>query len=145
MLIRKIMEQDLIDCSKILKNEYSSEPYNEEFIDNNELKYIELKYKNNKDACFIIEDNEKVIWFCFASISYWTNWLQWILEEIVISKEYQWKWVWKQIYNFMENYFKDLWAKSLMLWVKNDTLAYHFHLKNGFFKSDEHSIMFKNL
>ncbi len=145
MLIRKIVEQDLIECSKILKNEYSSEPYNEEFINNNELKYIESKYKNNKDTCFVVEDNGKVIWFCFSSISYWADWLQWILEEIVISKEYQWKWVWKKIYNFMENYFKDLWAKSLMLWVQDNAWAYHFHLKNGFFKSDEHSIMFKNL
>lgn len=145
MLIRKIKEQDLINCSKILKNEYSSNPYNEEFIDNNELEYIKSKYKNNHDTCFVIEDNKKVIWFCFASISYWTNWLQWILEEIVISKEYQWKWIWKQIYNFMENYFKDLWAKSLMLWVQNDAWAYNFHLKNWFFKSDEYSIMFKKL
>lgn len=139
------MEKDLVECSKILKNEYSSKPYNEEFIDNNELKYLESKYKNNKDSCFVVEDEKRIIWFCFWSLYYWSDWLQWILEEIVISRDHQWKWIGQKIYNFMEEYFKKKWAKSLMLWVQNNTNAYDFHLKNWFSKSDEHSIMFKNL
>ncbi len=32
-----------------------------------------------------------------------------------------------------------------MLWVQNDANAFYFHLKNGYFKSDEYSVMFKNL
>jgi hypothetical protein len=32
-----------------------------------------------------------------------------------------------------------------MLWVNNNASAYNFHLKNWFEKSNEHSIMFKNL
>lgn len=61
MLIRNAMEKDLVECSRVLKNEYSSKPYNEEFIDNNELKYLESKYKNNKDSCFVVEDEKRII------------------------------------------------------------------------------------
>lgn len=145
MLIRKIQQKDLKQCAVILKNEYSKEPYNEIFIDNNEYKYIESKYKENKNNSFIVENNNIIVWFCFAWISFWTNWPQWILEEIVIDSNYQWKWIWKKIYIHMEKYFKKQWIKSLMLWVQNNANAYNFHLKNWFFKSDEHSIMFKSL
>jgi hypothetical protein len=90
-------------------------------------------------------ENNKIIWFCCSSVSYWANWLQWIIEEIVIDSDFQWKWFWKKLYFFVENYLKSLWVKSLILWVQNDSKAFWFHFKNWFLKSEEHSIMFKSL
>ena len=145
MNIRKILKTDLIGCAKILKNEYSVPPYNENFVDNNELNYINSKFENNADSSFVIKKDDKIIWFCFCSISYWTNWKQAVIEEIVISKDYQWLWLWKKLYNFVEKFLKELWVKSLMLWCHNDSWAYSFHQKNGFFPSDEHTIMFKEI
>ncbi len=145
MLIKKIEEKYILDCAYILKKEYSKKPYNEEFIPKSELKYVESKVQNNEDNCFVATIDGKVVWFCFWSLSYWADWVQWIIEEIVVDSDYQWKWVWKELYFTIENYFKEKNVKSLMLWVQNDANAYNFHLKNWFFKSDEHSIMFKNL
>lgn len=145
MIIRKINKKDLNQCANILKKEYSKEPYNEIFVDNNEFNYIESKYKCNKNTSFVIEEDNKILWFCFVSFSFWVDWPQWIIEEIVIDSNYQWKWIWKKIYLYIENYFKEQWVKSLMLWVKNNAGACHFHEKNWFSKSNEHSVMFKNL
>lgn len=145
MKIRKIKKEDLLDCAEILKSVYSISPYNENFIDNNEFKYINSKYIINKKNSFIVLDKNKIIWFCFCSLSYWANWPQWIIEEIVVLNEYQWLWMWKKLYNHCEKYFKKLWVKSLMLWCQNNALAYNFHKKNWFINSTEHSIMFKDL
>lgn len=145
MKIRNIEITDLEICSKILEKEYSKKPYFEEFEEKSAFKYIESKFLKNEKTSFIIEIEWIIIWFCFSSLSYWTNWLQAIIEEIVIDSDFQWKWYWKEIYFFVENKLKDLWVKSIMLWVQNDSNAFNFHLKNWYFKSEEHSVMFKNL
>lgn len=145
MKIRLIELDDLQQCANILQNEYSKAPYNEVFKDQNSLLYIESKYRNAKNSCFVMEDNWIIVWFCFSSISCWSNGLQWILEEIVVNEEYQWKWIWKKLYLYMENFFKSLWIKSILLWVQNDTNAYNFHTKNWFVRSEEHTIMFKDI
>ena len=143
MEIRKIQKNDLISCSIILKNEYSKPPYNENFIDNNELEYIKSKYKINKENSFVILKDNKIIWFCFCNVWYWSNWLQWIIEEIVIDWEFQSKWIWKILYNHIQKYLENLWVKSIMLWCQNDANAYNFQ-KNWYILSQEHSILFKN-
>ena len=145
MLIRKIKQEDIKVCGVILKKAYSQSPYNENFLNWNEERYIESKFKYCKDSSFVIEEDTKVIWFSFASVSYWTSGLQWILEEIVIDPDYQWKWFGKAIYRETEKYLRDLWAKSLMLWVLKSAKAVNFHINNGFFDPEEHSVMFKNL
>ena len=145
MKIRNIEISDLEICSKILEKEYSKDPYFESFQKESSLKYLESKFLKNQKTSFIIEIDWKIIWFCISSLSYWTNWLQAIIEEIVIDSDFQWLGYWKKMYFYVENFLKDLWVKSLMLWVQNDANAFNFHLKNGYFKSDEHSVMFKNL
>ena len=143
--IRNMQEKDLLSCSIILKNEYWKEPYFEIFENNNHLNYIESKFLNNKKTSFVVLDNDTIIWFCISSLSFWVDWLQWIIEEIVIDWAYRWKWVWKKIYFYVEVFLRNLWVKSLMLWAQNDSIAFNFHIKNWFFKSNNHSIMFKNL
>ena len=145
MKIRNIEISDLEICSKILEKEYSKKPYYEEFEGKNSLKYLESKFLKNQKTSFIMEIDWKIIWFCISSLSYWADWLQAIIEEIVIDSDFQWLGYWKKMYFYVENFLKDLWVKSLMLWVQNDANAFNFHLKNGYFKSDEHSVMFKNL
>lgn len=145
MKIRNIEISDLEICSKILEKEYSKKPYFEEFEGKNSLKYLESKFLKNQETSFVLEEDEKIVWFCISSLSYWADWLQAIIEEIVIDSDFQWLGYWKKMYFYVENFLKDLWVKSLMLWVQNDANAFNFHLKNGYFKSDEHSVMFKNL
>ncbi len=145
MTIRKMLLSDLEMCSQILEKEYSKDPYFESFQKESSLKYLESKFLKNQETSFVIEENKKIVWFCISSLSHWTDWLQAIIEEIVIDSDFQWLGYWKKIYFYVENFLKDLWVKSLMLWVQNDANAFNFHLKNGYFKSDEHSVMFKNL
>ena len=120
MKIRNIEISDLEICSKILEKEYSKKPYFEEFEEKNSFRYLESKFLKNQKTSFI-------------------------MEKIVIDSDFQWLGYWKKMYFYVENFLKDLWVKSLMLWVQNDANAFNFHLKNGYFKSDEHSVMFKNL
>lgn len=144
MLIRKIKKEDITVCGIILKNVYSIPPYNENFLNWNEIKYIKSKYKYCKDSSFVVEENGKIVWFSFTSISYWASWLQWILEEIAIESDYQWKWYGEAIYNETEKYLRSIWVKSIILWVLKSAKAVNFHINNGFSNPEEHYIMFKN-
>ncbi|ATU05478.1 hypothetical protein BKN14_03435 [Candidatus Gracilibacteria bacterium HOT-871] len=143
--IRNMQEKDLLSCSIILKNEYGKEPYFEIFENNNHLNYIESKFLNNKKTSFVVLDNDTIIGFCISSLSFWVDGLQGIIEEIVIDGAYRGKGVGKKIYFYVEDFLRNLGVKSLMLWAQNDSIAFNFHIKNGFFKSNNHSIMFKNL
>ena len=86
--IRNMQEKDLPSCSIILKNEYWKEPYFEIFENNNHFNYIESKFLNNQKTSFVVLDNDKIIWFCISSLSFWTDWLQWIIEENESERKY---------------------------------------------------------
>lgn len=144
MKIRKIIFSDLKIISEILEKAYSKKPYFEKFEEDFAFKYVKSRFEKNKNTSFLIGKDWKVIWFCFSSLSYWTNWLQAIIEEIVIDSDFQGEWYGKEIYFFVENFLKNLWVKSIILWVQNDSDAFYFHQKNWFLNSKEHSIMFKN-
>ncbi|MDR3150516.1 MAG: hypothetical protein LBU14_02630 [Candidatus Peribacteria bacterium] len=60
-MIRNLQENDLRICTNILEKEYSKEPYNETFESDSALKYIESKFKNNKETCFVLVENNKII------------------------------------------------------------------------------------
>ena len=104
MKIRNIEISDLEICSKILEKEYSKKPYFEEFEGKNSLKYLESKFLKNQKTSFIMEIDWKIIWFCISSLSYWADWLQAIIEEIVIDSDFQWLGYWKKMYFYVENF-----------------------------------------
>ncbi|MDR1944527.1 MAG: hypothetical protein LBQ59_00065 [Candidatus Peribacteria bacterium] len=56
-MIKNLQENDLQFCANILEKEYSKKPYNEIFKNDNALKYVESKFKNNKENCFVLEEN----------------------------------------------------------------------------------------
>ena len=51
----------------------------------------------------------------------------------------------KKLTEYTNNYLKSLGVKSLMLWTRKDTVAFNFHLKNGFIEDKNMAVMFKNL
>ena len=80
-IIRLIEEKDLDSCAKLLEEAYSDEPYNEKFHEGMALNYIKSKFYNGKDHSFVLIVNGEVKGFAFASLSYWSNGPQAIMEE----------------------------------------------------------------
>lgn len=145
MKIRKIKKSDLKQCSKLLEEAYSKEPYNENFGKGNALKYINSKYKSCKEDSFVLDIDGKVIGFVFSNLSYWANGPQAIMEEIVIDKDFRGKGYSQKLNNRLENYLRKKGVKSVILWVKKKSSAYKFHIKNGYKDGKEISFMFKEL
>ncbi|MBU4512598.1 hypothetical protein KKD19_05170, partial [Patescibacteria group bacterium] len=74
MKIRKIKLGDLEHCSRLLENEYSREPYNENFKRGTAMQYLKSKYRYCKDNSFVmVNDDNKIIGFIFLSMSHWSN------------------------------------------------------------------------
>lgn len=145
MRIRKIKKSDLNECTKLLKKAYSKKPYNENFKPGFGQKYIKNKYQIGRGHSFLIELDKKIIGFVFSSLSYWADGPQAIMEEIVLDEKFRGEGYSKKLNDYLENHFKKSKAKSIMLWVKKDSAAHKFHIKNKYQDANDLSIMFKKL
>jgi aminoglycoside 6'-N-acetyltransferase I len=141
--IRFIQEEDLIECSKLLEEAYSDEPYQENFIEGASLNYLRSKFFNGKDHSFVLTLDDKIIGFIFASLSYWSDGPQFIMEEIVVAKDFRGKGYSQKLNLWLEDHFKGLGVATGMLWVKKESPANKFHKKNGYFDAKDLTIMFK--
>ena len=142
--IRNMQESDLFRCAELLEEAYNKEPYNEKFIPNSALKYIKNKFKRCKDCSFIFVLNNEIIGFIIASLSYWADGPQAIMEEIVFDEKFRGKGYAKKITEYLEKYFKEKGVQSGMLWVKRNSAAHKFHLKNNYQEANDLVIMFKD-
>lgn len=145
MKIRKINENDLGACSKILEEAYGQEPYNEIFKDSTALEYINGKYKNCGENSFVATGNDgTVIAFILLNISSWSEGLQAVLEEIAVIPSFQGTGIGKELITYAHSYLSSHGAKSVMLWAKNDERLLNFYKKHGYFLADDFVVMFKN-
>lgn len=146
MKIRKIKESDLLACAKILKDAYGRSPYNEVFIGSTADEYVKSKYNNSKDSNFVaVDDNNNVLAFIILNISTWSEGLQAVLEEIVVSPNFQGSGIGKELVQHAHNYLNSLGAKSVMIWVKKDERLLSFYKNQGYFLADDFVVMFKNM
>lgn len=146
MNIRKIQQQDLLACSKLLESAYSLPPYNETFKDCAADLYIKGKHDVCKNNSFVMTNNDNnVIAFIFLNVSSWSQGLQATIEEIVVNPADQNKKVGKKLMNFTINYLKSLNVKSIMIWARKDERLLGFYKNQGFSLADDFVVMFKNL
>lgn len=143
--IRRMKKSDLSKCAKLLEHAYSENPYNEKFIFGNSLKYIKNKYDVGKNFSFVFILDEKIIGFAIASLSYWAEGPQAIFEEIVFDKKNRGQGYAKKMYDYLEKKLKQKKVSSLMLWVKKNSAAHKFHLKNNYKEANDLVMMFKEL
>lgn len=119
MKIRKIKQTDITECTKILKKAYGFHPYNEFFKGISARLYTEGKYKNCKKHSFVaVDEKNKLIAFIFLNISAWSEGLQVVLEEIVVSPKLQGRGIGKKLMQHAHDYLHSLEIKSVMLWTK---------------------------
>ena len=142
--IRLMQEDDLIRCAELLEDAYSKEPYNEEFIPGSALKYIKNKFEAGKDNSFVFLLDNNIVGFIISSLSYWSVGPQAIMEEIVFDEKVRGKGYAKKITEYLEKHLKEKGVTSGMLWVKRDSAAHKFHLKNNYQEANDLVIMFKD-
>lgn len=143
--IKPMQYSDLDRCSELLENTYTKYPYNENFVPGNSLKYLKNKFNIGKDHSFVFLLDKKVMGFIIVSLSYWADGPQAIIEEIVFDKKIRGKGYAKKLMKYIETYLKERGVVSGMLWVKRDSAAYKFHLKNNYQEAKDLVVMFKDL
>ena len=141
--IRPVKKEDLSVCSEILEGAYEEEPYGETFQKGAALKYIESRYLCGKDHSFVIELEGVIIGFVFASLSYWSDGVQAVIEEIALDKKFRGKGFSQRLNDHLEGYLKKRGVQSSMLWVKKDAPAYGFHKNNNYKEAKDIAVMFK--
>lgn len=144
MKIRKITERDLPACTKIIEEAYGRPPYNEVFKKFTAKKYIKGKFVNCRKNSFVVIDSSVLVAFIFLNVSAWSDGVQAILEEVVVSPSYQGAGIGKELLQYVHNYLQSLGAKSVMLWAKKDKRLLNFYKKQGYFIANDFAVMFKN-
>jgi len=145
MKIRKIQQNDLLACSKLLESAYGSSPYNEIFKEHTAEAYINNKYNNCKDNSFIvIDEKDNIIAFAFFNLSSWAEGPQAILEEVVVDPNHQNRGIGKELLDYAHQYLKSIGVKYIMLWTKNNKRLLKFYKNRGYSTTSDFVVMFKN-
>ncbi len=145
MEIRKIQQNDLLACSKLLESAYGLPPYNEIFKEHAAEAYINNKYNNCKDNSFVaINEKDNVLAFVFFNISSWAEGPQAILEEIIVDPNHQNKGIGRELLDYAHQYLKSIDIKYIMLWAKNNERLLNFYKNQGYSPNSDFVVMFKN-
>lgn len=136
---------DLKVCAEFIKRAYSAAPFNEKWEKNNASKYILCKFKYCDKSSYVLEENRKILGFILVSLGYWANGPQAIIEEIVIDPDYHHKGLGSLLMKYVDDKFKKMKIKSVLLWTNQDSLAYKFHQKHGFSLSTDLILMDKDV
>jgi citrate lyase synthetase len=123
MQIRKIQESDYIYISRIIiKNtklktsKFYKEDIINDFIKNSWVDILKTRFIDRE--CFVLEDNEKIIWnICVKNNE---------IKTFYIDYNYQQKWLWRKLFEFIE---KILFEKNI-----NNIVVYSLVWSEWFYK-----------
>ena len=145
MNIRKILDSDMVACAVILESGYNQTPYNEVFKEGTALRYIQGKFAYCKDSSFVaIDDRGAIVGFVLVALSTWSDGPQAVIEEIVVSPNYQYTGIGTLLLRQAHEYIISTGSTSAMLWVKNNEKLLHFYTKHGYTVADDYVVMFRD-
>ena len=127
MEIRKATKKDIKIISKIFREGYSEEPYNENWSE----KIANERMKNDlkTEEIFVLEDNNQIIGFVTLTSYLWHTGLRGFIHEIVIGEEFRGKGYGKKLMEFAELRFKEIGAKEIQLITSPKSKAYQIYKK----------------
>ncbi len=128
--IRKAEKTDLKEIAKIFKTEYAKKPYNEKWTKKNALRKIKNYFNNN--IIYIAELDNKLIGFIIAGTFLWDRGKVAIINEIVISKEFQGQGIGGILLNKGEDYFKNKKINEIFLFTNPSSKAYNIYRHFGY-------------
>lgn len=145
MILRKMVEEDILEIAKMMIDAYNNDIWNEAWnIDTAKLYLLDF-YNVNKFIGYVIEENEKVIASVFAKEKVWYSGNEIFVEELLVDKCFRQKGYGSILINKLEEYAKNNDLKTIVLATNINSKAPLFYNKHGFKNIDDLRFMYKNI
>jgi aminoglycoside 6'-N-acetyltransferase I len=130
MKIRKAAHRDRRDIAQIIKEEYSKKPYEEKWTEKSAIET--LRHFASIGRIFVAEIEGKIAGFIIITKEIYNGKINYIIEELVVSADYQGKGVGTELINRMEKIGKKEGVSSIILYASTKAKAYKFYKHLGF-------------
>lgn len=144
MELKKFSELDLNNCSKLYKEVFSDEPWNDEWITISQVRsYLKQLIKNPVFRGYVVYQDSKLVAACLGHERSWWDGNEFFIDEFFVSSEFQGRGIGSLLMNYVEKHpeMKDI--NSFHLLTNNDVPAKNFYVKNGFKSNNKRIIMKK--
>ena len=143
--MRKFTNEDLDGCIKLYKEVFSSEPWNDGWLSNDQVRYyLNELIENPVFEGFVAYENSDLIAVCLGHKRSWWSGKEFFIDELFVANNMQGIGVGTHLLNYVECNPLISDCMRLILLTNKDLPAEKFYLKMGFKINENRIIMEKN-
>ena len=144
--IRKFSIGDMDECVSLYKDVFSSEPWNDEWISTDQVKYYLMELiENPVFEGFVAYENSFLVAVCFGHKRSWWAGKEFFIDELFVANKMQGNGIGTRLLQYVECNLLMLDCMKLTLLTNKDIAAEDFYLKKGFIINQNKIIMTKNI
>lgn len=144
--IRKFSIGDMDECVSLYKNVFSSEPWNDDWISNDQVKYYLMELiENPVFEGFVAYENAYLVAACFGHKRSWWTGKEFFIDELFVANEMQGNGIGTILLDYVESNMLIGDCFRMILVTNMDLPAEEFYLKKGFNINQNRIIMAKDI
>jgi len=145
MIISKLNENHLRECSLIYIDTFNDEPWNDNWTEISSFSRLDEIYRTPGFIGFVAIDNESVLGAVFGNLETWFEGYMYNLKEMFIKKSEKGKGLGSILFTHLEDELKKQKVTSMSLFTSKGDLTEKFYLKNGCATEDDMIMMCKDM
>jgi len=145
MIISKLNETHLKECSLIYVDTFNEEPWNDNWDEVSAFNRLNEIYKTPGFIGFVVIDNGKLLGAVLGHLETWFEGYMYNLKEMFIKKSEKGNGVGSKLFRHLEDDLKNHEVTSISLFTSKGDLTERFYLKNGCVTEDDMIMMSKDM
>jgi len=130
MKIRKATKKDIREIAKLMIEEFSKFPFKEKTTINSAIKSLNFYFKIGKS--FVAEEDKKIVGIVIFKVEQWWEGPVILIEDLAVKEDFKKQGIGKKLIEKVEEYAKEIKAKSVNLITHKKSSAVKFYTKQGY-------------
>lgn len=145
MIISKLNETHLKECSLIYIDTFNEEPWHDNWDEVSSYNRLDEIYRTPGFIGLVVIENEKVLGAIFGNLETWFEGYMYNLKEMFVEKSSKGNGLGSILFSHLEEALKNHKVTSISLFTSKGDLTEKFYLKNGCETEDDMIMMCKNM
>ncbi len=130
MSIKKATKRDIREISKLMLEEFSKPPFQEKSTINSVIKSLAFYLKIGKG--FVAVEDKKIIGVVIFKVEQWWEGPVVLIEDLAVKEGFKKQGIEKQLTDKVEEYAKEIKAKSVSFITHKKSCSVKFYVKQGY-------------
>ena len=143
MRIRKATKKDIREITKLMIEEFSKPPFKEKTTINSVIKSLNFYLKIGK--AFVAVEDKKILGIVVFKVEQWWEGPVILIEDLAVKEDFKKQGIGKHLTDKVEEYAKEIKAKSVSFTTHKKSSAVKFYTKQGYKIEKNTLFMRKNI